>query len=879
LLVLLAGSAAGSAEARVPLAPARAAPPAATPSVPLRPQDRPDIVGSGHISRCGNVWVKTTNIGVIGNPFPELSGDPSAQWPGPSGIEYLHYVGLWVAARVPDQADPTLTHRVSQDLEWRPPTLDPADRIYEAYGGCPGGGQLADDDGDGRLDEDRLDGRDNDGDGRVDEDFAAVSEQMFSLVMRDDTPEAQWAADEERHVPIGLEAALTTYAFSAAEVRDGVYFELVIRNVSAATLDSVFVGFLVDQDVGPVDQGRYFADDVLETSVPQGPDPAAVLPFDDPLSPNAPYREVVRAEDPKYQPRSTPQGTEALCGIDTVHVNGFTMADAEGDGGRTRGACSFLLLDQTLDGLGWRAPRRVGFRMFSVHRPGLPYAQGGPPTSDQERFELLASTRGIDPATGLIATPSSETADDYSCVCSVGPYLKLRPGATVRVVWALTVQEVDYSVGRASPSRRYHEIVENAVAAQLNYNGRNTVVPGVSAPTAAGRESALRADPGGDFEWQDCRDLATSPPSWRVVTSTRDTWFDLDCNYCTGVSGHIPKRWISTGPPPSPHLELAAGDRRVLVRWDNLSEYTPDRSLGTLDFAGYRVWKASDWTRPQGTVGPDDTLWELLGTYHYYGALNPLIEKSADPVTGDTVVVRTADVLVNRNWRPGSPLPRVIHPLPAPCLPPAGDSEAECDTLYGARWGFTATGRDTLAEPYPVAKYGVGRYELADPLVRNGFQYFYSVTAFDSSGRGSPLSSLEGRRSAIEGLGVTPQAAYDAAENGGHPYVVPNPYRGGTAWDLTPNATDPSGTHVDFFNLPAGWRRIRIFTLAGDLVQEIAPQDLRSDGRQQQEDAADAQASWDLISRNGQDVASGIYLFAVESEGGGMQQGKFVVIR
>jgi len=36
----------------------------------------------------------------------------------------------------------------------------------------------ADDDQDGRVDEDRLDGRDNDGDGRVDEDFAAIGDRM-----------------------------------------------------------------------------------------------------------------------------------------------------------------------------------------------------------------------------------------------------------------------------------------------------------------------------------------------------------------------------------------------------------------------------------------------------------------------------------------------------------------------------------------------------------------------------------------------------------------------------------------------------------------------------------------------------------------------------
>ncbi|MFO7653059.1 MAG: FlgD immunoglobulin-like domain containing protein [Candidatus Krumholzibacteriia bacterium] len=52
-----------------------------------------------------------------------------------------------------------------------------------APGGARGFGLSADDDRDGRRDEDRLDGRDNDGDGRVDEDFAAVSDAMTVVTL------------------------------------------------------------------------------------------------------------------------------------------------------------------------------------------------------------------------------------------------------------------------------------------------------------------------------------------------------------------------------------------------------------------------------------------------------------------------------------------------------------------------------------------------------------------------------------------------------------------------------------------------------------------------------------------------------------------------
>ena len=47
--------------------------------------------------------------------------------------------------------------------------------------GRRGFSERADDDGDGRVDEDPLDGRDDDGDGRVDEDFAAIGDDMAAV--------------------------------------------------------------------------------------------------------------------------------------------------------------------------------------------------------------------------------------------------------------------------------------------------------------------------------------------------------------------------------------------------------------------------------------------------------------------------------------------------------------------------------------------------------------------------------------------------------------------------------------------------------------------------------------------------------------------------
>jgi hypothetical protein len=90
--------------------------------------------------------------------------------------------------------------------------------------------------------------------------------------------------------------------------------------------------------------------------------------------------------------------------------------------------------------------------------------------------------------------------------------------------------------------------------------------------------------------------------------------------------------------------------------------------------------------------------------------------------------------------------------------------------------------------------------------------------------------------------------------------VVPNPYRAREAWDL------PGGHEVHFINLPSR-ARIRIYTVSGDLVADIQHNDTVRDF-----------ARWDLTNQNGRDVASGIYMYRVETDLF-QAQNRFVVIR
>ena len=117
--------------------------------------------------------------------------------------------------------------------------------------------------------------------------------------------------------------------------------------------------------------------------------------------------------------------------------------------------------------------------------------------------------------------------------------------------------------------------------------------------------------------------------------------------------------------------------------------------------------------------------------------------------------------------------------------------------------------------------------------------------------------------------------------------VFPNPYRGDAAWD----GGHRRDRYLWFANLPERCT-IRIYTLAGDLVdtiefdQDYAPTDVRalrdaSDANQGRSlELSGGMAAWDLVSRDDQGVASGLYMFSVEDhESGDRQLGKFLIVK
>lgn len=131
--------------------------------------------------------------------------------------------------------------------------LDPAPGIAgvtEVKEGVPGGARYpstsADDDGDGLVDEDPLDGVDNDGDGKVDEDFAAIGDAMAVAGCVTHAGNAAPAVDGQPGTSCEVTLHQECYAWSLSHIDGMVAMKLTVHNTGDRAIDGVRVGAVID---------------------------------------------------------------------------------------------------------------------------------------------------------------------------------------------------------------------------------------------------------------------------------------------------------------------------------------------------------------------------------------------------------------------------------------------------------------------------------------------------------------------------------------------------------------------------------------------------------------------------------------------------------
>ena len=194
------------------------------------------------------------------------------------------------------------------------------------------------------------------------------------------------------------------------------------------------------------------------------------------------------------------------------------------------------------------------------------------------------------------------------------------------------------------------------------------------------------------------------------------------------------------------------------------------------------------------------------------------------------------------------------------------------------------TGFDAIRLPEPVIEDGdTLRYRYRVAGLRDGITYTVAVTAYDVGDvQVGPLES---------GLNENKQIAVPNPAPGERSGVTvyPNPYKVEAAWDAGQLVRDH---YLWFANLPAR-ARLRIYTLAGDLVLDVDFDGATYDGSSARglydpgvdidtppPSLSGASYAWNMITSQGQAAASGLYLFAVEDrETGRMERGKFLIVK
>jgi hypothetical protein len=321
----------------------------------------------------GQLLLHKSNFGFIGD-WGSAEGEPSAEWPAGSGYEHLYAAGLWVGAIA---GTDTLVTAAVYGIEFLAPMEDPVYTIYESAFGAPGGTPGFDDDSDGLTDEDRLDGIDNDLDTLIDEDYAAFSDEMFACAYFDTIPVENHPPGDP-HVSLSLEVYETSYAWSAPRIDDFVRIRYEVKNIGDAVLDDVYLGFMVDPDVGPGEADQFYVDDRVA--------------FIDKEVPEVPVQEHVRLQ-------------MAYCYDEPGGLDG----DWDGHVG-------FLVLDHPTDPDGIIAPPTVGPLAYRSWHAGP-----DDPGSDPERYRYMSEP---------VISPPAATAQDWRFVLSVGPFDELAPGET-----------------------------------------------------------------------------------------------------------------------------------------------------------------------------------------------------------------------------------------------------------------------------------------------------------------------------------------------------------------------------------------------------------------------------------------------------------------
>ncbi|MGQ9644328.1 MAG: hypothetical protein ACUVT3_10765, partial [Ignavibacterium sp.] len=278
-------------------------------------------------------------------------------------------------------------------------------------------------------------------------------------------------------------------------------------------------------------------------------------------------------------------------------------------------------------------------------------------------------------------------------------------------------------------------------------------------------------------------------------------------------------RYILPTPPQNPRIKVVPESQKATIYWDKRSEESIDPITGEKDFEGYRLYRTMS--------GFDLTVSQDLNV--------ALVKMAEFDSLGNDVGLNTGFSFVE-----------LSEPITFP--------------------------NDTTQYWY--------KFEIQNLL--NGWQYVFSVTAFDKGDVTFNLESLESGK-LVNAMKIIPGVQPTSDENV-QIGVYPNPYYANAYWD----GNSERLRKIYFYNLPAECE-ITIYTLAGDVIKRMY-HDQNSNGsdlrwfqtfsKDEKQIMAGGEHAWDLITDNDQAIATGLYLFSVKDlSNGNIKTGKFLIVK
>jgi len=739
----------------------------------------------------------------------------------------------------------------------------------------------------------------------------AISEQDYIGVYADTCTNCTGVSpnpDGRPHIPLNIEVTQRTFAWSYAYAQDFVLFDYAIKNIGTERMRRLFMGFYVDADIhdNAIQDGGA-QDDFCGFREYQ---PALYL--GDNCVPDSDQVNIAWTADNDAEFGQVAFQT-------TPHITATRIVRTPSDSLEVSFNWWVSNSDPSLD---FGPMARANQRDFGTGGSGTPEGDrnkffilsNGEFDFDQPRAATIAALDSVWLPVPPDRAPIWATGLDTRYVLSFGPF-DVEPGQTLPISLAYVaganfhLSEDNFANLPNNPDSWYEGVNFDSLGSNATWADWVYDNPGVDTDSDGYAGEYTVCNLGGDstFVCDTTWDSSVTPPA---ITETVCYW-DFEHADTIWRKGDGVPDFRGASPPPRPILhtvETRVGSVRMI--WNGaMTENTQDVFSREIDFEGYRIW-----------VGRDDrrSSFSLLASYDIedfnrwdYSAVSGDFVLNESPFTLVQLRCMYADSCTDTTWHP------LDFPRHRPLVIDQGPSEDPLiyyfepqdhnQSILANEPNFTTP----IKKIYPNAPHppvlepdsirilfpnGLDTLYLTD----NGFVKYYeyeytlegllptvpywlNVTAFDY---GSPKSGLEALETnpTIEPKVVYPLEAPNPTNllGSSEVFVWPNPYRRDGEYrergleDF--GANDIPGDRVraiHFANLPDRCT-IRIYSIDGDLVRKLShPANFYPDGSCPY---TEHEACWDLITRNTQQVVSGLYYWTVEDEAGNIQIGKLVVI-